>query len=85
MNLRKKYGVLDCSIEVPSQLRYQVADFPPIFRNCEVSRDDIGSHMRTFTQTNNSLRQSPGWVNSSFNLERGPIITPPLNVYLGND
>ena len=76
------FGVLDCTIEVPMELRDQFADFPPIFKNCDVSREDIGTHMRSFAQINNLLKKPTRMLISSFKLERGPIITPLLNFYL---
>ena len=76
------FGVLDCTMEVPVELRQQFADFPPIFKNSEVCREDIGSHMRTFAQTNNLLKKPTRMLVSSSKLERGPIITPLLNFYL---
>ena len=31
-----KFGVVDCSIEVPERLREKFSEFPPIFKNCPV-------------------------------------------------
>ena len=39
------FGVVDCSLEVPEEMYPYFEDFPPIFKNCEVGRDDIGDHM----------------------------------------
>ena len=32
-----KFGVVQCSIEVPERLREKLSEFLPIFKNCDVS------------------------------------------------
>ena len=36
------FGFIQCDIEIPGHLRENFANFPPIFENTYVSRDDIG-------------------------------------------
>ena len=36
------FGYVQLNIEVPENLREAFADFPPIFKNNDVGRDDIG-------------------------------------------
>ena len=43
---RNLFGYVQCDIEVPENLREAVANFPPIFRNINVGRDDIGPYMK---------------------------------------
>ena len=57
-------------------------DFPPIFENCEVGRDDIGEHMKELAERNQLLPRPRKMLISSFKLERGPVITPLLLFYL---
>ena len=76
------FGVVDCSLEVPEELYPYFEDFPPIFKNCEVGRDDIGEHMKDYAQRNRLLSRPRKMLISSFKLERGPIITPLLLFYL---
>ena len=76
------FGVVYCTLEVPVEMQKDFADFPPIFKHCEVSRDDIGHHMKSFAQNNNLLRKPTRMLILSFKLERGPVITPLLNFYL---
>ena len=77
-----KFGVVDCSIEVPERLREKFSEFPPIFKNCEVSLEDIGSHMKDFAHEHNLLKKPRRMLISSFRLQRGPLITPLLQFYL---
>ena len=49
------FGVVDCSLEVPEHLYPYFEDFPPIFKNCEVGRDNIGVHMKEFAERHKLL------------------------------
>ncbi|PIK33652.1 hypothetical protein BSL78_29538 [Apostichopus japonicus] len=42
------FGVVECDIEVPPSLRETFAEMPPIFKNTEISLQDIGEHMAQF-------------------------------------
>ena len=77
-----KFGVVDCSIEVPEHLREKFNEFPPIFKNCEDGLQDIGPHMKDFARDHNLLKKPRRMVISSFYLQRGPLITPRLQVDL---
>ena len=57
-------------------------DFPPIFKNCEVGRHDIGHHLKEFAERHKLLSKPRKMLISSFKLDRGPIITPLLLFYL---
>ena len=76
------FGVVDCSLEVPEELYPYFEDFPPIFKNCEVGRDDIGDHMKEFADRHKLLSKPRKMLISSFKLDRGPIVTPLLLFYL---
>ena len=77
-----KFGVVDCSIEVPECLREKFIKFPPFFKNCEVSLEDIGQHMKDFAHEHNLLKKPRRMLISSFCLQWGPVITPLLQFYL---
>ena len=40
------FGYVQCDVEVPEHLRDYFSNFPPIFKNTVVSRDDIGNLMK---------------------------------------
>ena len=52
-----RFGVVDCSIEVPESLREKFSAIPPNFKNCEVSLEDIGPHMKDFAHKQNLLKK----------------------------
>ncbi|GFS19334.1 zinc finger protein 546-like [Elysia marginata] len=45
------HGLVRCDIKVPESLRGHFSEMPPIFKNIEVSREDIGSFMRDFAMS----------------------------------
>ena len=46
------FGYGQCDIEVPGNLREAFANFPHIFKNINVGRDDIGPFMRNIPRMN---------------------------------
>ena len=42
------FGALEVDVHVPNDLKTKFAEMPPIFKNIEISRDDIGDHMKTY-------------------------------------
>ena len=46
----KLFGYVQCDIEVPEELKKKFANFPPIFKNTNVGRHDIGSLMQDYAE-----------------------------------
>ena len=44
------FGYVQCDIEVLEHLRNYFCNFPPIFKNTDVRRDDIGSLMKQYAE-----------------------------------
>ena len=44
------FGVVECDIRVPDSLKPVFAEMPPIFKNTDISRDDIGEYMKAFAE-----------------------------------
>ena len=78
----KLFGYVQCDLDVPDGLKYKFSNFPPIFKNFNVSRADIGDYMRDYAIDNDLLKQPQRMLISSFKLENGTVITPLLNFYL---
>ena len=76
------FGYVQCDIEVLEHLRDYFSNFPPIFKNTVVSRDDIGTLMREYAEKENIMAQPKTMLISSFNPTNGTIITPLLLLYL---
>ena len=53
------FGYVECDIEVPEELKKtgKFENFPPIFKNVEVSKDDIGETMQNYADDNGYLKR----------------------------
>ena len=49
------FGNVQCDLVVPDELKSKFANFPPIFKNTEVGRDDIGGYMKNYAIENEML------------------------------
>ena len=78
----KLFGYVQCDLEVPGGFKYKFSNFPPILKNFNVNRADIGDYMRDYAIDNDLLKQSQRMLISSFKLENGIVITSLLNFYL---
>ena len=76
------FGYVQCVIEVTEHLRDCFSNFPPIFKNTVVSRDDIGNLMKKYAEKEGIMPQPRRMLISSFILTNGTIITPLLLFYL---
>ena len=76
------FGYVQCDIEVPEHLRDYFSNFPPIFKNTVVSRDDIGNLMKLYAEKENIMDQPRRMLISNFILTNGTIINPLLLFYL---
>ena len=78
----KLFGYVQCDIEVPEELKKKFANFPPIFKNTNVGRHDIGLLMKDYAEKEGLLCQPRKMFISSYFLENGTLITPLLLFYL---
>ena len=76
------YGYIQCDLVVPAELKAKISKFPPIFKNIEVGRNNIGEYMQNYAIENDLLKHPQRMLISSFNLENGSIITLLFNFYM---
>ena len=76
------FGYVQCDSVVPDELKSKFANFPPIFKNTEVGRNDIGDYMKNYAIENEMLKHPQRKLISSFKLENGTVITPLFNFYV---
>jgi hypothetical protein len=79
------FGIVRCRLEVPLEDRDKWADMPPIFKNADVSRDDIGEHMREFCEVHQLLERPRRTLISSYKHDDMMIATPLLKWLLERD
>src|ERR1700726_1046316 len=53
------FGFVQCDVHVPLHLQAEFADLPPIFKNCEISINDVGETMKAYALETGDLRK-PG-------------------------
>ena len=44
------FGYVQCDLEVPEELRERLANFPPIFKNFDTERENIGKFMLEYAE-----------------------------------
>ena len=76
------FGYVQCDIEAPEKLSVNFANFPPIFKNTLVSKNDIGDLIKTYAEEGGIMSQPRKMLKSSFTKENGTLITPLLLFYL---
>ena len=76
------FGYVQGDIEVPENLRVNFANFPPIFKNFSVSKNDISDLMKNYAEEERLLSQPRKMMISTFTLQNGTLNTPLLLFYL---
>ena len=81
----KLFGYVQCDLKVPEHLKAYFANFPPVFKNTVVSRNDIGDWMKKYAEREGIMTQPRRMLILSFHLKNGTIITPLVsyNLHLG--
>ena len=67
---------------MPEELRERFSNFPPIFKNFNVGRENIGKFMLEYAEKNKFLLKPQRMLISSYKLNNGIVITPLLMFYL---
>ena len=75
---RKLFGYMKCDIELPENLRSKFVNYPPIFQNIFVSKNDIGDLMKNYAEEERLLSQSRKMLISSLTLQNETLITSLL-------
>ena len=76
------FGVVECDIRVPEALKQKFSEMPPIFKNTEISRDDIGPYMKAFAEKHNLMRRPRRSLIGSYFGEKILLATPLIKWYL---
>jgi G:T-mismatch repair DNA endonuclease (very short patch repair protein) len=80
----KFFGLVECDIEVPSELRSFYAEMPPIFKNTLVSRKDLGAYGLNLANRDNRLRQPQRMLIGSMKGTRILLFSELARWYLQN-
>ncbi|CAB4002579.1 Hypothetical predicted protein [Paramuricea clavata] len=75
-------GCVECDIRVPEHLRDHFQEMCPIFKNVEISGEDIGDYMKTYAEENDVMKQPRHSLIGSMIGEKILLATPLLRWYL---
>ena len=78
----KIFGFVKCDLHTPNHLKEKFSEFPPIFKNCEITLADIGEHMQEYCRSVNRKTGVKKSLISSMYGEGILLSTPLLKKYL---
>ena len=78
----KLFGCVECDIHVPEHLRDKFSEMCPVFKNTEISRDDIGEYMKAYAEENDIMSRPRRSLIGSMVGEKILLATPLLKWYL---
>ena len=78
----KLFGCIECDIRLPEHLRDKFSEMCPIFKNTDISRDDIGEFMKTHANENDIMSRPRRHLIGSMVGEKILLATSLLKWYL---
>ena len=78
------FGMVECDVRVPSDLRAHFAEMQPIFKNAMVTRDDIGPFMRQYAVDHDIMSTPRRMLVGSYRGDKILLATPLLQWYLAH-
>ena len=78
------FGMIECDIHVPPELRPYFSEMQPIFKNTTVTRDDIGPFMRQYAEEHDITSTPRRMLVGSFHGIKFLLATPLLRWYLAH-
>ena len=78
------FGMVECDVRVPDNLREHFAEMQPIFKNTTVTRDDIGPYMRQYAEEHNILTKPRRMLVGSYRGDKILLTTPLLRWHIAH-
>jgi hypothetical protein len=78
----KLFGALEVDLHVPDDLKSKFSEMPLVFKNIDVSRDDIGDHMKVYAEEKGVMNQKRKCLIGSMYGEQIMVISPLLKWYV---
>ena len=78
----KFFGMIECSIQTPEHLKEKFIEMTPIFKNVEVSRENISDYMKKLAKEQGHLPRARKCLIGSYFGEKILLATPLLKWYL---
>ena len=74
------FGVVECDITVPDHLKPKFSEMCPIFKNTQISKEDIGEYMQTFAEEQHIMPQPRRSLIGSYFGEKILLATPLIKI-----
>ena len=78
------FGMIECDIHVPPELRPYFSEMQPIFKNTTVTRDDIGSFMQQYAEEHDIMSTPRRMLVGSYRGDKILLTTPLLRWYIAH-
>ena len=78
------FGMVECDVRVPDELKYYFSEMQPVFKNTSVTRDDIEPFMRQYAEEHDILTKPRVMLVGSFRGVKILLATPLLRWYLAH-
>ena len=72
------FGLVQCGIRVPEHLYGYFSEMPTVFKNAQVSREDVGDFMNNYTKRHNLLSQPRRTLIGNYFGKKPILLTTPL-------
>ena len=76
------FGMIECDIRVPEELREHFAEMQPVFKNIRLMREDLGPFMRRYAEAHNIMTTTRRMLVGSYYGDKILLATPLLRWYL---
>ena len=76
------FGAVEVDLHVPDHLKQKFSEMTPIFKNVEISLDDVGEHMKRFAEENECMPRPRRALIGSYRGDKILLATPLLQFYL---
>ena len=76
------FGCVEVDIRVPDHLKEKLSEMCPIFKNIDISREDIGEFMKTYAEEHGIMAEPRRSLIGSMKGEKILLATPLLKWYL---
>lgn len=80
----KMFGMIEVDIHTPDKYKQAFSEFQPITKHSELTREDIGSHMKEFAIKNELLKRPTKTLLNSYYANKILLATPLLQWYLNH-
>ena len=76
------FGMIECDIRVPEELRAHFAEMQPVFKNISLIREDLGPFMRRYAEEHDIMKTPRRMLVGSYCGDKILLATPLLRWYL---